>query len=139
MKRDKEISFYVTEKRKEKLERRAEEADTTLSSYVNTLVDRQLLDEAQGDVAVETRAVEQLQEVIDRGTRQLRDVSKDVHEMQAKTGVYGITAFLLMEREYSDKVVDQAFETAARRLQQDLPEIPTDEDEDDGDILDRIE
>lgn len=137
--RDKRVSAYVTEERKDELHRRANEEGVTLSVYLNRLIDRQLQMEAENEVSAQTRAVEQLQRTIDEGQRQLRKIGEEVEDKNRKAGAYGVAAFVLLQREYSEEVVNAAIEAGNRRLHDDdfdleqAQEDATDTETDGGD------
>lgn len=63
MSRTEPITLYVTEQRKQEIEERAEREDTTVSSYLNHLIERQLRIEAEDELSAESRASEELQRV----------------------------------------------------------------------------
>jgi hypothetical protein len=137
--RDEKISLYVTQERKNEIERQAEQEDVSISAYLNRLIARQLVREAEDEVAAETRAAERLQQVIDRGTRQLRDATDDLREMQAKTGVYAIANFEFLKQREKEPTINDALSTGARRLRKDVDPIeaetdPTDDAESDGSL-----
>lgn len=134
-KRDNRISLYVTGERKRDLERRADEADLALSKYLNQLIDRQIQMEAENEVSAQTRATEQLQRVIDDGERQLREVVREIADMNAKMGVYAVANFELLKNEYKDAHRRDALKTGSRRLRADVDEtiVELDADDDNGD------
>ena len=118
--RDQKISVYVTEDRKTEIERKAATEDMTISSYLNRLISRQLAMEAENEIASTARAADQLQTLIDRGTRQLRDATEDLQEMNAKMGVYTIANFELMKGAHGQPEIRDALSTGSRRLRDDL-------------------
>lgn len=117
--RDKRISAYVTEERKDELHRRANEEGVSVSVYLNRLINRQLQMEAEDEISAQTHAVEQLQRTIDEGQRSLRKIGEEVENKNRKAGAYGVAAFVLLQREYSDAVVEEAIEAGNRRLHDD--------------------
>lgn len=118
-KRDAKISLYVTEDRKRDLERRADDVDMGLSPYVDRLIDRQLVAEAENEVSAQTRATERLQRVIEEGERQIRDATTDLREMQAKTGAYAIANFEFLKQNRGESEIRDALSTGSRRLRED--------------------
>jgi hypothetical protein len=118
-KRDERISMYVTEDRKLDLERRADAEDLPLSKYLNRLIDRQMQMEAENEISAQTRATERLQRLVDEGQRELRDVSDDIRDMNAKMGAYAIAAFELQARHHEQAEIRDALATGAQRLRED--------------------
>lgn len=135
--RDKTISLYVTQERKNNLERRAEAENLAVSKYLNQVIDRQMQMEAENEVSAQTRATEQLQRVIDDGERQLREVVREIADMNAKMGVYAVANFELLKNEYKDAYRRDALKTGSRRLRADvdetIAELDSDADDDDED------
>lgn len=119
MTRDNRISIYVNDQTEKELKRSADREEMAVSAYINKLIQRQLRQERENEVSSQSRAVENLQKQIDKGTRQLREVADDVEDKNRKAGAYGIAAFELLKREYSEKVVDQALKTGTKRLDDD--------------------
>ncbi|MFC4990596.1 hypothetical protein [Saliphagus infecundisoli] len=143
MSRTEPITLYVTEQRKQEIEDRAEREDTTVSSYLNHLIERQLRVEAEDELSAESRATEELQRVIDEGTRQLRDATEDLRELNAKTGVYTIANFELLKQNQKQPAIKDALSTGSLRLREDLDldtevdpeaesEPPSDDDDSNG-------
>lgn len=124
--------MYVTKERKNEIERRAEQEDLSISVYLNRLVGRQLIRESEDEIASETRAAERLQQVIDRGTRQLREATDDLREMQAKQGVYSIANFEFLKQQQKEQTINDALSTGARRLREDIEPIEGEPDRDDS-------
>jgi hypothetical protein len=117
--RDARISLYVTEDTKRDLERRADDEDLSLSNYLRKLIDRQRIMDAEDEVSAQTRATERLQRLIDEGTTEMRGVSADIRDMNAKMGAYAIAAFELQARHHEQAEIRDALSTGARRLQED--------------------
>src|SRR6056297_454333 len=118
--RDTQVTVYVTEERKNELEERAAEAETSLSGIINDMLDTQLQREAQEAIASETRAEERIQELLTVGKEEMVETAREIREMNAKFGAYAIANFELMKREQSDHVRKDAHKTGARRIRQDL-------------------
>lgn len=132
MTRDNRISIYINDQTEKEVKRNADEADMAVSAYINKLIQRQLRQERENEVSSQSRAVENIQRQIDEGTRQLRDVADDVKDTNAKTGAYAVAAFDLIEREYSDKVVDNALKRGAATVHENekrLAELQEDAEE----------
>lgn len=118
--RDERISLYVTEKRKNDLERRADAEDVSLSKYLNIIIERQMIMEAEDEVSDKTRATERLQRLIDQGESELRKVSNDIRDMNGKMGAYAIAAFELQAQNHEQAAIRDALRTGASRLQEDF-------------------
>lgn len=118
--RDTQITVYVTDERKTELKQRADEEDTSMSGVINDMIDRQFQQDAQDAIASEARAEERIQELITVGTEQMVETAKEIRDMNAKFGAYAIANFELMKRDRSDHVRQEALDTGARRLRQDL-------------------
>ena len=123
--------MYVTQERKNEIERQAEQEDISVSAYLNRAVGRQLIREAEDEIVTETRAAERLEKLIDRGTRQLRDATDDLRELQAKQGVYTIANFEFLIQDQKQVTINDALSTGARRLRQDIDPIAAQPDPDD--------
>ncbi|MDS0280376.1 hypothetical protein NDI85_21555 [Halomicroarcula sp. S1AR25-4] len=118
--RDTQITVYVTDERKAELKQRADEEDTSMSGIINDMIDRQLQQDAQDAIASEARAEERIQELISVGTEQMVETAKEIRDMNAKFGAYTIANFELMKQDRSAHVRQEALETGARRIRQDL-------------------
>ncbi|WP_049987400.1 hypothetical protein [Halobellus rufus] len=118
--RDTQITVYVTDERKAELKQRAAEEDTSMSGVINDMIDRQLQQDAQDAIASEARAEERIQELISVGTEQMVETAKEIRDMNAKFGAYTIANFELMKQDRSDHVRQEALDTGARRMRQDL-------------------
>jgi len=118
--RDTQITVYVTDERKAELKQRADEEDTSMSGIINDMIDRQLQQDAQDAIASEARAEERIQELISVGTEQMVETAKEIRDMNAKFGAYTIANFELMKQDRSDHVRQEALNTGARRMRQDL-------------------
>ena len=118
--RDTQITVYVTDERKAELKQRADEEDTSMSGIINDMIDRQLQQDAQDAIASEARAEERIQELISVGTEQMVETAKEIRDMNAKFGAYTIANFELMKQNRSDHVRQEALDTGARRIRQDL-------------------
>lgn len=129
--RDKKLSVYVTEQRKEEIRRRADSEDMTISSYLNQLIQRQLVAEEQNEISAQTQAVEQLQKTIDQGTRQLRDVATDIKNIQARTGTYAVANFELLKEDYPESRINEATTKGSQILagEAPFPDESTDDDD----------
>lgn len=117
--RDARISLYVTDETKRDLERRADDEDMSLSNYLRKLIDRQRVMEAENEVSAQTRATERLQRLIDEGETELRSVSDDIRDMNAKMGAYAIAAFELQAEDHEQAAIRDALRTGAQRLKED--------------------
>lgn len=131
MPRDHRVTAHVSEATRKELERNADEEEMSLSAYINKLLERQLLMEAEDEVSSHVRATEQLQRTIDEGQRQLRNIGKEVENKNRKAGAYGVAAFVLLQREYSEEIVNAAIEAGNRRLHEDEFEGEQSQDDDD--------
>jgi hypothetical protein len=118
--RDTQITVYVTDERKAELKQRADEEDTSMSGIINDMIDRQIQQDAQDAIASEARAEERIQELISVGTEQMVETAKEIRDMNAKFGAYTIANFELMKQDRSDHVRQEALDTGARRMRQDL-------------------
>jgi hypothetical protein len=118
--RDTQITVYVTDERKAELKQRADEEDTSMSGIINDMIDRQIQQDAQDAIASEARAEERIQELISVGTEQMVETAKEIRDMNAKFGAYTIANFELMKQDRSDHVRQEALDTGARWMRQDL-------------------
>lgn len=110
--------------------RRAEAENLAVSKYLNRLIDRQMQMEAENEVSAQTCATEQLQRVIDDGERQLREVVREIADMNAKMGVYAVANFELLKSDYKDAYRRDALKTGSRRLRADVDETIVELDSD---------
>lgn len=124
MPRDHRVTSHVSEQTRKELEVRADQEDMSLSAYTNMLIERGLRQEAENEVAAQSRAVENLQKQIDEGTRQLREVADDVEDKNAKTGAYAVAAFELVQRSCPESVVKEALRRGAKVVHGDEIEPP---------------
>lgn len=120
MERDNQITLYVSDETKAELEQRAEEEDMSVSPYIDTIIRRYFVMEAEDQIATEVRAEERLEELIALGKDELRDVARDIADMNAKMGAYAAANFELMKTDHPDAMRRDALSTGSRRIRQDV-------------------
>jgi hypothetical protein len=132
--RDQEVTFYSDETTLRELDELADERDTTRSTLVFELVRDGLRREREGEVSAETRAAERLQDLLDDGLGDMEDVARQIQELNAKTGVYAVAAFELVQQNHGEAAVRKALQTGARRLREDdVDDLASDGSADRGD------
>lgn len=124
MPRDHRVTAHVSEQTRKELDVRADQEDMSLSAYTNMLIERGLRQEAENEVAAQSRAVENLQKKVDEGTRQLRDVADDIDDKNAKMGAYAVAAFEIVQRGCPESVVNEALQRGSEVVHGDEIESP---------------
>lgn len=80
MRRDNPLTTYVSDETKAEIEQRARNEDETVSTYLDRLIRRQLLMEAQEDIASETRAEERIREVATLAVEEIQQTTDRMRE-----------------------------------------------------------
>lgn len=80
MKRDNSLTTYVSDETKDEIEQRARDEDETVSTYLDRLIRRQLAQEAQEDIASETRAEERIREVATIAVEEIEQTTERMRE-----------------------------------------------------------
>lgn len=121
-KRDQAINTYVSQTTKSEVQERARQADKSVSTYVADLLRREMQREAADNLAAETRAEERLEELVELGKDEMRQVARDIADMHAKTGTYAAANFELLKHNHKDAIRRDALGTASRRIREPLDE-----------------
>ena len=80
MRRDNPLTTYVSDETKAEIEQRARNEDETVSTYLDRLIRRQLAQEAQEDIASETRAEERIREVATIAVEEIEQTTERMRE-----------------------------------------------------------
>lgn len=132
--RDNSLIAYVSEELKTEVKQRAEDADETVSEYLNRIIRRQLQMEAEDAIASESHAEERIQELTQIAVDELREATAEMRDLNAKTGAYAAANFELLKSDYKDATRRDALGTGSRRMRQDLDVVQEDlEPESDAD------
>jgi len=120
MKRDNKLTVYVSDDTKATLERRAQQEGMDVSPYIDTVLRRYFTLEAEEQISHEARAAERIEELVALGKDELRELTREIADMNAKMGVYAAANFELLKRDHPDARRRDALATASDRLQKDL-------------------
>lgn len=125
MPRDEQISTYVTGDIKTEIDRRAEDENMSVSAYTARLIERGLVDEAEGDIASETRARENLERLISEGTDDLSRIADQIQNAESQWARYSIANFLILKNamDMPESKVNDLFEVAGNRLAEHTSEL----------------
>lgn len=127
------VKSYVSPQTLNDLDREADRRDMSRSALVDLYIRRGLRQDREDDVAAETRAVTELQDVIDRGLDDFRNTARHIQDLNAKSGVYAVAAFELLKQNYGEAQIREALQTGSRRLRDDdlAPDEESSDQEDD--------
>lgn len=120
------ISVYLSEETKEELEQRADDADKTVSLYVNDLIHRQFQQDAEDAIASEARAVERIREVTNIAVDEIQQTAAEIRDLQAKSGAYSAANFELLKEDRHDRTRRDALSTGAGRMTDSLDDALAD-------------
>lgn len=127
MARDKKITLYVEQEKKDDLAREANDRNLSLSEYILQLVDQSRLADTQEDIARERNAEERLEAIVAQAKDELAQIAANVDErnraladMNAKLGVYAIANWELLKPDVSDTRRQDALAAGRRRLRDPL-------------------
>jgi len=131
MPRDQQISTYVSEETKTEIDRRAEDENLSVSAYCARLIERGLVDEAEDDVASQTRARENLERLISEGTDDLSRVARQIQDAESQWARYSMVNFLILKNttDLSEQQVNDLFETASERYSDHTADTQTEADD----------
>lgn len=120
MKRDNKLTVYVSDDTQATLERRAQQEDMDVSPYVDAVLRRYFQMEAEEEIATEVRAAERIEELVSLGKDELRELTREIAEMNAKMGAYAAANFELMKQDYPDAMRRDALATGSERIRKDV-------------------
>lgn len=124
MPRSEQINVYVTPDTESELKQRARDDDLSMSAYVSKLIDRELVREAEDDVASDIRAAENLQRLIDEGIDDMGTVARQIANAESSWAAYSIVNFLLLKNQYdvNEQTLNDLFKGARKRLDSSQPD-----------------
>lgn len=114
--RSEKVEFYVTPDRKQEIERAADEADMTVSSWCASRIDQVLHSDALEAKSQEYRAEQRIEELIARATDEIEAAAEDLRETQVKSGVYSIATWELIKQDIGEVQRQNALSDAATRV-----------------------
>lgn len=120
MKRDNKLTVYVSDDTKATLERRAQQEDMDVSPYIDTVLRRYFTLEAEEEIANEVRAAERIEELVALGKDELRELTREIADMNAKMGAYAAANFELQKTDHDDAMRRDALATGAERIRKDV-------------------
>ena len=120
MRRDNKLTVYVSDDTKATLERRAQQEGMDVSPYVDMVLRRYFTLEAEEEIATEVRAAERIEELVALGKDELRELTREIADMNAKMGVYAAANFELMKHDHEDAMRRDALATGAERIRRDV-------------------
>lgn len=125
------ITFYLTEDEKQALQREADDADRTLSTHVAKLVRKQRKREAEEEIAENLGPEKRIEELTAEATEQIEEsvghveaVASDLRDIQARSAVYPIINFRMLQRQYGapEAWINDEFSRASDKLTQPIGE-----------------
>ena len=138
-----QITSYVDETTKIEIEKIADKNDVSESKVIRKLVKAQLQQNHENRLSAQSQAVQNLEKLIHQGTEEMEIVAEDIRDINAKTGVYAVALFELLKQNHSQNEIQQALQTGASRLRDDLDEQiqqqqqdSNENDSNDGSIID---
>jgi len=129
MARTEKMSVYLSPETEQEIIQRAREEDMSKSGYMSLLIDRQLVAEAEDDIASDVHAEQRLTKLIDDGTDEMTRLVREIRDIQAAWAAYSIVTFLLMKEDLdvNEQTVNDLFAAARDRLDH-AGDIPTEAD-----------
>jgi thioesterase domain-containing protein len=120
MRRDNKLTVYVSDDTLATVERRAQQEDMDVSPYIDTVLRRYFTLEAEEEIADEVRAAERIEELVALGKDELRELTREIAEMNAKMGAYAAANFELAKQDHEDAMRRDALATGAERIRKDV-------------------
>lgn len=114
--RSEKVEFYVTPDKKQEIERAADEAEMTLSSWCASRIDEILHQDALEAKNQEYQAEQRIEELIARATDEIEAAAEDLRETQVKSGVYSIATWELVKQDIGEVQRQDALSDAASRV-----------------------
>lgn len=145
MPRDNQITVYVSDEMKDRLDERTEDSDETISGFANRALEQRLQAEADDELAREVRADERIRELVSIATDEIQQATEEMRDLNAKTGAYAAANFELLKEDRKDAMRRDALATGSRRMRTDLDVVQeyldteSHSDDTDGDsMMDRM-
>ena len=120
MRRDNKLTVYVSDDTLATVERRAQQENMDVSPYIDTVLRRYFQMEAEEEIADEVRAAERIEELVALGKDELRELTREIADMNAKMGAYAAANFELQKTHYDDAMRRDALATGAERIRKDV-------------------
>lgn len=120
MKRDNQITLYVSDDTQAQLQRRAREEGMDVSPFIDLLIRRYFQMEAEEQISAETRAAERIEELVALGKDELRELTREIADMNARMGAYAAANFELAKQDHEDAMRRDALATGAERIRKDV-------------------
>jgi hypothetical protein len=118
--RDNQITVYVTDEMKDRLDERTEDSDETISGFANRALEQRLQAEADDELAREVRADERIRELVSVAADEIQQATEEMRDLNAKTGAYAAANFELLKEGRKDAMRRDALATGSRRMRTDL-------------------
>ncbi|WP_226013584.1 hypothetical protein [Halomicrobium salinisoli] len=114
--RSEKVEFYVTPDTKREIERAAEKAEMTVSSWCASRIDEILHNDALEAKSQEYQAEQRIEELIARATDEIEAAAEELRETQVKSGVYSIATWELLKQDIDELQRQNALSDAAERV-----------------------
>lgn len=102
------------------VERRAQQEGMDVSPYIDSVLRRYFRMEAEEEIADEVRAAERIEELVALGKDELRELTREIADMNAKMGAYAAANFELMKQDHPDALRRDALATGSERIRKDV-------------------
>jgi hypothetical protein len=133
MRRDNPLTTYVSDETKAEIEQRARDEDETVSTYLDRLIRRQLAQEAQEDIASETRAEERIREVATIAVEEIEQTTERMRDDLQRTLEQTDAEATESDSETEHRSLEERMDTDA-----DADESSAEADDDDRSIFDEL-
>ena len=120
MRRDNKLTVYVSDDTLATVERRAQQEGMDVSPYIDATLRRYFQMEAEEEISTEVRAAERIEELVSLGKDELRELTREIADMNAKMGAYAAANFELMKQDYPDAMRRDALATGSERIRKDV-------------------
>ena len=149
MSRDKQVTFYVSQRKKDRLKREADEADVTVSTLLDSILDQHWADADTDEASERMDTEEKIERVANQAFQEIEATARhteqrvdDLAEIVARSGSYSVANFELLKYQHGppEGTKTDALRVGSRRLRAPLSDHPDllDPDDDVNEELDRL-
>ena len=133
MSRDNRVSFYVSDADKNRIEREANQASESVSTYLMGVLEQHWADADADEAADRMDAEEKIERVANKALEQIEDATHhteqrvdDIADMVARSGSYSVANFELLKYQHGppEGTKTDALRVGSRRLRAPLSDHP---------------
>jgi len=133
MSRDKQVTFYVSQRKKDRLQREADEADVTVSTLLDSILDQHWADADTDEASERMDAEEKIERVANQALQEIEATARhteqrvdDLAEIVARSGSYSVANFELLKYQHGppEGTKTDALRVGSRRLRAPFSDHP---------------